>query len=360
VRIQKLQIRNFRCFSQHDLIITNDIVLLIGPNGSGKTSILEALHYICYLRSFRAASPKDLVAFEQENFFLKALIVHNHVEEHEIQIGFSRKKKLVRVDQRSIDSYKELHNYYKIVTLTEDDLDIIKGAPEVRRTYIDQAVLLHDSDYSAVMRTYKTILNNRNALLAHSYIDMQSYRIWTEQLWQQSRMIQDARNAVLQKLEATMNRLLAEYVSLSIQVSLCYSAKKNTRDVANCETFLNENNDLYDQEKVMRRTLFGSHLDDMLICYKNVSSRSFASRGQQKLVVLLLKVAQILELHACNQPVIFLLDDFLTDFDPIICQKLIALLTTLSIQLIFTCPAEGSIVEDLLREKNAQIIKLTG
>ena len=72
VRITNLQIKNFRCFGSLDLAFDNPITLIEGINGTGKTSLLEALHYLCYLRSFRTHLPQELVQFGHDNFFIKA------------------------------------------------------------------------------------------------------------------------------------------------------------------------------------------------------------------------------------------------------------------------------------------------
>ena len=122
MRLTHLHIKNFRCFNTLELDFTTPITLIEGLNGTGKTSLLEALHYVCYLRSFRTHIPSELVQFGQEHFFIRAQLQKEDHEQHNLQVGFSHKKRLVKVDEKSIGSYKEILNYYRIVTLTEDDL----------------------------------------------------------------------------------------------------------------------------------------------------------------------------------------------------------------------------------------------
>src|SRR6185437_4207831 len=127
----------------------------------GKTSLLEALHYLCYLRSFRTYSPRDLLKFGQENFFVKISCIQQNLDVCEVQVGFSGKKKLVKINQKTVSSYKELMDYYRIITLTEDDLFLINGAPERRRAYLDQAILLQEPTFLTPLRELRQVADHR-------------------------------------------------------------------------------------------------------------------------------------------------------------------------------------------------------
>src|ERR1700722_15244121 len=99
--ISRIQLRSFRSFSEFDLHIDNPILLIEGINGTGKTSLLEAFYYACYLKSFRTHTQKELLNFESDSFFIK-LSVSMHDENHTIQVGFSPSKRIVRVDEKSV------------------------------------------------------------------------------------------------------------------------------------------------------------------------------------------------------------------------------------------------------------------
>src|SRR5690606_9539424 len=115
-----------------ELDLSASLILLEGGNGAGKTSLIEALHYGCYLRSFRTHMPRELSQFGAQDFFIKLDISSSHegqLLDHEIQVGFSAGKRLVKIDKKPIASYKELMDFYRVVSVTEDDLELIKGSP---------------------------------------------------------------------------------------------------------------------------------------------------------------------------------------------------------------------------------------
>src|SRR4029077_9400420 len=116
LQVAAISLKNFRCFDQVTLDLNSRIVLIYGANGTGKTSLLEALYYGCYLRSFRTHLSRDLVALGKESFFVKFLIRNSSAEnciDHTIQIGFTHNKRLVKVDNKTMVSYKELLSYYR-------------------------------------------------------------------------------------------------------------------------------------------------------------------------------------------------------------------------------------------------------
>lgn len=361
LHLTQIHIKQFRCFKDFTLDFDNKMILIQGNNGSGKTSILEALHYLCYLRSFRTHSPRDLIQFGNEGFFIKASFnapIADQLMPGDAQVGFAQKKRLVKVNQKPIATYKELMDYYRIITLTEDDLHLINSGPEIRRAFIDQALLLDDPDFMNVIKNYKTILDNRNALFIRSRPDFDSYQLWTDQLWNASRIIQERRIAILAQFEQETNQILAAYFDNQLSISFSYAPKKINPEMSRAE-FDALQPGLYQEECRFSRSLFGAHLDDLVIRFQDKKSKSFASRGQQKLIILLLKIAQIKQIGLKRGSAIFLLDDFMTDFDPNRAAILLDILDKTGFQLIFTSPLNRGIFEDYLKDRGAQQVQLT-
>lgn len=345
-RITHIHLKQFRCFQ--DRIITCDapIVLIQGSNGTGKTSILEALYYTCYLRSFRAGTPVDLIADTAESFFIK-ILVQNTETIDEINVGFSSEKKLVKINQQSVSSYKELLSYCRIIAITEDDIDLIKEGPGYRRDFLDQTLMLIDPQYMTSYKRMRDTLEERNALLQKEIFSHEMYTLWTRQLWERSSIIQVQRINVLHQLQEQVQHFINHYFDAQCTISFSYKIKKTDMH-SSFEAFQQATHSyLYTDEVRFKRSLFGAHLDDITINLHGKKARGFASRGQQKLVVMLLKAAQIRLLSQFSVPLILLLDDFMTDFDAQRTSVLLKLLKDLNIQLIFTTPLGGYLEQEL-------------
>lgn len=355
--ISHIHIKQFRCFKEHTITCDAPLVLIQGANGTGKTSIVEALYYACYLRSFRTNTPRELVTDNTDAFCVKVM-VRTSDQTDEISIGFSDKKRLVKINQQAISSYKSLLSYYRVIAITEDDIDLIKEGPSYRRDFLDQALTLVDATYITAFKRMRDTLEQRNKVLQTGACDPDLYAVWTQQLWERSIPLQKQRIQLLKEIQKEVNCLIQIYFASEFKVSFFYEPKK--MDVhQSFEAFQQENPTLYQDELRFRRSLFGAHVDTINITFKGKKSRSFASRGQQKLLVILIKAAQIRLLAGLSHtPLILLLDDFMTDFDSDRANTLIQLLQDLHIQLIFTAPL-GGYLEQELEKRGAYMVKLS-
>jgi len=349
VLLRELQIKNFRCFESKVINLNSKIVLIEGENGVGKSSILEALHYLCYLRSFRTYAPKELIHFESDNFFLKVVVENALCAQDELKVGFSGKKKTVKINEVAVPSFRELFESYRIITVTDDDLSLIKGTPEERRAFLDQFILLCAPEYLDMLKKFKHILDSRNALLASKRVSRSNYDIWTKQLWESSIVIQRFRADKLRILNDIVSDLVNVHFGEEITIELGYKVKKGSLN-EDFDGFLQKNHELFDLELRFERSCFGAHLDDISIIFKDQKSKQFASRGQQKLILLLLKVAQVKNILAQKGGVIFLLDDVMSDFDEKVLKTILDILIELDIQLILTSPVVNKGVEKHLPE----------
>lgn len=361
MHLKEISLHNFRCFSTYKLQLDSKIILIEGNNGTGKTSLLEALYYGCYLRSFRTRLTSDIIKEGIPEFSIKIKLQDADLLENEVQIGFVDNKKLLKLNQKNIQSYKELIDTYKVIALTEDDINLIKGSPDKRRAFLDQYVLLHKPHLVEVYKKFKRALDNRNALFYRGNPHQDTYDIWTKQIWHYSKEIRQERIEVATTLNANVAALYKTTFGTDSPITAVYAPKDDTMQCMDYEEFKNKHVRLIDQEMSTRKNLIGCHLDDLVIQWSSSLAKNFASRGQQKMTVVLFKIAQIID-FATTYPhglKLFLLDDFVTDFDNEKIAFLINLLNTIDCQIIFTCPTEDSFLKSMiLKNNNTKFIKL--
>lgn len=345
--INRLTAKQFRCFADRVFDFQGaKFIVILGKNGVGKSSLLEALHYGCYLRSFRTHVHKDLMQDSADHFFLAVdFDLEQLSSTDQLTIGFSEKEgKLVRLNQKIVQSYKELTAQYRIVTLTADDVQLIQGAPEQRRDFLNYSLLLARPDLMVSFKEFRSILEQRNHLLMQGNSANDELIVWTEKLWALSQQLQEARITFLNDLERRINILLATHFATTegdLTVRLAYHVKGGSE--TNFQAWWQHwcNKQLLTERK-FGRSLFGAHLDDIIISFQQRRARVFASRGQQKLIVFLLKIAQAKAISEQGEPAVLLLDDFLTDFDEQRIMDCLAVLATLNVQIFLTSPLSHS------------------
>jgi DNA replication and repair protein RecF len=338
--IQQLQIHNFRCFKFLHLEFNQRIILLQGPNGSGKTSLLEALYFAAYRRSFRTAISSELINYDVLNAFNIQLTGISSPQDAiwNITAGCSIQEKFFKVNNQPVRSFKSLIDIYRIISLTEDDVMIIKGAPALRRAFIDQSIVLESPEFIKILWHYKKILQSRNTLLYNNSIDSLLYETWTFQLWTYACMIEKKRIETLCFLEKFLKKFCLEFLQTSC--SLSYHNTLLASCYENFDDFMKDNLLLYTKERAAHRSLFGPHLHNIEIILSDTHpAKSFSSRGMQKFLIFLLKIAQV---YLLNQNIIFLIDDFFVDLDQKRIEYLSSLLADLDIQLFFTSPLTSS------------------
>lgn len=336
----KVELQGFRCFSTHAITFDEHVTVISGKNGIGKTSIIEALYYLCFLKSFRSRLPQELIRFDEKSFFIKATVMGSDNALHTIQVGYQAGKKLAKLDGKAITSYKELFEYFRVVVMSCEDIMLITGNPDERRSFLDHFILLYNHDYMALLKDFKHILAQKNALLEQAF-EPELYDFWTKRLFDITVKIQACRLEALETLQTAVLQQIQSFFGQAFGVRLVYKAKR-TVPGQNYTDFIGCHKDLQKTEVWNKKAAFGAHLDDFSVTFDDASAKKFSSRGQQKLIAFLMKIAQIMILKRQGLDPVLLLDDFMADFDDARTRQIMALVLSLNCQVVITSPVENS------------------
>jgi DNA replication and repair protein RecF len=299
VMLLRLELTDFRCHARHVLEPGPGATFLTGPNAAGKTSLLEAAHFIARLKSFRAAQPAALVRHGAP-----ALHVRAHLPGLTLSAGWSPDGRALRVNDTPVASAAEFWGLLPVVALTSADAALVRGPSSERRTWLNALLAQLDRAHLRALLRYRAVLRQRNALItAPAPPDPALLRALTAQLIDTGRPLQFHRMAlarlVFRAAAAVHSRLSSSRETLSVVIT----PARWDRDPA--------------EERAAGRGLIGFHRDQFDCRVNGRSLQRYGSEGQQRTAALALRLAEITLLsRRLENPPLVLVDDVFGELDP--------------------------------------------
>lgn len=306
MKIKRIELTHFRNHKKLVLDITGDTVLLLGDNASGKTSVLEAIHFAGFTSSHRTKDDKEVIAFDAPFGKIKL-----KTETHVFDIVISKDGKRFSVNHIEQPKLSHVLGIIPIVMFAPEDLAFIKGSPSSRRQFLDMHLGQTHAKYLHALSQYKKILKQRNDLLKK--LDLQSDRIFlniiTDQLLAEAKTIIACRTTFVESLNPYFKAAHAHFSSKD-EVRLVYSPSLQESELE--EGFKAKQT----QDILLNMTLQGPHRDDLSVLINETSAISYASQGQQRSLILALKLALVEWMRdSMKKNPIILLDDVLSELD---------------------------------------------
>lgn len=327
--IVSLNLINFRNIHSLSLELSPCLNILWGKNGQGKTNILESLFLLATSRSFRTTHDQDLIFWGSTSCNVKAAIssISRRIQ---IEAGISlphshhRLKKQFHVNGIPIKKFSALVGLAPMVLFTPQDIEIVRGSPALRRSFIDYALSQTSASYLDTLQRYLLAVEQRNRLLREKggRISFNELVSWNEQLINNGSYIIQKRLNLIKQLEPLIKEASLILSSEKEEVTVCYQSTICTGEPSalNQEelkrAFSKSLEEKHKEELERRQSLVGPHRDDMAVFLNKRSVRAFGSQGQQRSTALALKFA---EWHYINNileiPPILLLDDLFSELD---------------------------------------------
>jgi DNA replication and repair protein RecF len=309
--IKKIKINNFRCFLSKKINLIPGTNVLIGENGCGKTSIAEAIGYVCLGKSFKGAKDKD-VLLHNSAYFNIISEVDSGISTENVIISFDGKNKKVKIDENVCQTLSEYVGKYKLISFTPDDLDIIKGSPSERRRFIDMFISQCNNKYLKVVVEYKKYLKMRNEFLKtieNEEYDEIMYSVLTDKLIENAKKIVVFRKKYIEILNNAINKVSNALFNKGEVVLLEYKPDIDEEDV---EKSIKNNKKL---DILTKQTNRGPQKDDIKVLINQKEASLYASQGQIRLVVLCMKIGMYNIFKEINDNIIVILDDVFSELD---------------------------------------------
>jgi len=353
--ISKIYIRDFRNISQLEYFPDKGLNILIGTNAQGKTNFLEAIYLVTNRTSFRSVQDRHLVKFNEEGFQIQ--IDYNLDDKNnslKIEYLIGKRKKITLNNKRILPDQDRL----KATLFTPDDLYLLKGPPVRRRSFLDSLLIQISNDYKRNLDDYEQLLSRRNNLLKADSLDMAMLEALDHIFAATAAHIIMARLNILRHLEKyAVNSYQTiggdDTLRLKYAVSFPLPAGKISYETVKEELLLNTIS-LRSRECRMKNTLVGPHRDDINFYINEKNAKIFASQGQQRNIVIALKLAELETIHRTTGVYpLFLLDEVLAELDSQKRDLIIGVLQESSFQTFLT-----SVEISLFRDINGKIIRL--
>jgi DNA replication and repair protein RecF len=322
VLLKKIELINFRNYNKETFNPDNNLNLITGDNAQGKTNLLEAIYIGTAANTFRTNKLSEIINWKNENSRINYIF---NTAEGSFAVFFELNtygKKLIKLNGKKLNSNEHLP-YPTAIVFTPDDLEIIKGAPARRRKYIDFELGLLDYSYHYYYRQYQRALFERNNLLRQirvKKIDENLLEIWNHQLIDTGSKLIYKRLQLLKKLVPSLRELYFHLTGGKEKLEVRYlSSVKITLNMEHqqiTELFTREIASIREKECHRGQSLKGPHRDEIVFYIDNNDARQYGSRGQQRTIVLALKIA-LLDLwkKETGEYPILLLDDVLQELD---------------------------------------------
>ncbi|MGV6809911.1 MAG: DNA replication/repair protein RecF [bacterium] len=336
--IDRLTVQHCRILENAQLHLSPRLNLIMGDNGSGKSSVLEALYLLARGRSFRTHRIAELITHQQASIICSARLrqptskqiqdtsrqpsiiptaIPDHRTDHTTLLGIEKSPQhtTLRLNQQTVKNQADLTRQLPITLIHPEVVSLIVGSPALRRAFIDWlAFYLHDDFYPQWQR-YQRILKQRNACLRSPTYD-NSLPYWSQELAALQASLHTFRLTALSALQQSLAHyqpILWADVALDLQLQTGFPIETDLHDQAALLT-------LYQQREAQDRktgyTLYGAHRADLVIKINNVLAAKSASRGQLKMLSILLLLAQSHALSHTNKGKgIIAIDDLAAELD---------------------------------------------
>ncbi|HVU16433.1 MAG TPA: DNA replication and repair protein RecF [Candidatus Didemnitutus sp.] len=313
MRFRSVTLQNFRNLPLASVEFAERRTFLVGANGQGKSNFLEALGYVTALRSFRGAEPRALVAVGAPEAGIGYVMEHETLGESRVTVTFGSEGREVTWEQGKVTRLGDFIGKFPTVAFSAQDNQLLRGAPALRRRWLDLTLAAMDPAYLVALQGFTRAVAERNILLKHGGRDLAALAAFEKEAAAHAVPLVEKRATGIAALGAAFDRAHAGLVPGGETAGLVYAPDVAPTEIVDFAARLERQRA---RDLMFKSTTQGPHRDDLDFTLGGKSARMFASEGQQRCVVLALRLAQAAYFKQCSgvQPVL-LCDDVLGELD---------------------------------------------
>jgi len=324
VLVSRIWLTDFRNYTTAETALAPGMTVVVGGNGEGKTSLLEAVGYLATLSSFRASPTEALVRHGCERAIVRAEGMRGPRElllEAEVPLAGRAR---VSVNRQPLKRSRDLLGALRVTVFSPDDLVLVKGGPGERRRYLDDALVALHPKNDSLRSELEKVLRQRNTLLRQlggrlTAEGAATLDVWDAKLVEVGEALAKAREALVETLEPALTRAFANIAGHDMAVWAHYEAPWREKGLAAALTLARADE--------LRRgiSLVGPQRDDLVLELEARPARTHASQGEQRALALALRLAahQVIA-GGVGEPPVLLLDDVFSELDPARSEALVA------------------------------------
>lgn len=349
--LKTISLINYKNFDSAAFEFDPKINCLVGPNGVGKTNVLDSIYHLSFGKSYFNPITSQNINHEGDFFVIDGNFEKNNREEHILVNAKRGQKKVIKRNNKPYEKFSEHIGFIPAVMISPGDRDLILEGSETRRKFIDGVISQSDQEYLNVLLRYNKVVVQRNALLkffaANSKFDRDTLDIYNEQLNDYGNVIFKKRSAFLDSFIPIFNTRYAEITNARENVSIEYQSKLNDKSLL---ALLEEN---LQKDMMLQYTTVGIHKDDLNFEIAGHPIKKFGSQGQQKSFLIALKLAQFDFIKNVNKAnPILLLDDIFDKLDEQRVAHIVALVAGNDLGQIFISDTHADRTEKVVKESN--------
>ena len=317
MEIVNLKLQNFRNYEKENIHFSSGINVFQGENGQGKTNVLEGIYYLLTGKSYRVRREQELILWGKNEFHLFGDFLA-YQRNLSLESHYLERRKIVKINQVPCKKLSDYVGTINVVFFSPDDLMMVKGGPAERRRFIDLHITQMYPRHVHLLNAYNKVLQQKAALLKSSIQSAKAsnIEIWNEQLldlgskiirnrWHYTQILSQKSQEIYSQLSAKKEELMISYLALGHQ-----DIEKALKE------FPKMLEEKMQQEIERQIILVGPHRDDLNYQINGKSARIFASQGQQRSIILSLKLAELeVIFKEKGEYPLLLLDDVLSELD---------------------------------------------